>query len=236
MGLWLAIGGLLGVVLAPLVLALRRPLPAETRGHAQGFYIAELAELDRERQQGLISPAEHESARLEVARRLLAAAGRAPAVPAPALHRWPILAAAALTSLAAILLYLRVGSPGLPAAPIAARIADARALIARLHAEMSALVGDPTPLWRADIMLGSAEGDRQNWLAAATAWKAALAIHFDATLAAQTAEAETRAHGRVTPDAATLYRRALAAAPADAPWRAAAEMRLKEAAQSRAGR
>ena len=63
-------------------------------------------------------------------------------------------------------------------------------------------------------------------MGAAKAWQRALANRFDPTLAAETAEAMTEANGHVTPAAAALFRRALAAAPADAPWRGMVERRL----------
>jgi cytochrome c-type biogenesis protein CcmH len=62
--------------------------------------------------------------------------------------------------------------------------------------------------------------------AAAEAWRTALGIRFDATLAVETAEAITESSGGVTDEAAALFRRALADAPPDAPWRPMAEKRL----------
>ncbi len=225
--LWGAIVVLAGASLMPLLLTLRRAPPAVRPSPALAFYRDQLAELDRERDDGLISPNEHKEARLEIERRLLAAATPTAAPAAPS-HRWPILAASAIIPLLALLLYLDLGSPGLPAAPFAPRIAHDRAIIANLIGQLPNLAGDPRSLWRAQVTIGSAQSDLQNWSAAASAWNAALAIHFDPTLAAQTAEVETRAHGKVTPEAAALFRSALAMAPPDAPWRAAAEARLRE--------
>ena len=76
------------------------------------------------------------------------------------------------------------------------------------------------------ILLGGAEARLGNMPEAADAWQKALAAKFDPTLAAETAEAMTEATGHVTPAAEALFRRALAAAPADAPWRAMVERRL----------
>ena len=47
-------------------------------------------------------------------------------------------------------------------------------------------------------------------------------------LAAMAADAASRAEGRISPDSAALFRQALAAAPADAPWRSVVEQRLAE--------
>jgi cytochrome c-type biogenesis protein CcmH len=63
---------------------------------------------------------------------------------------------------------------------------------------------------------------------AATAWCTALDTRFDPTLAAEAGEALTESAGHVTDQAATLFRRALADSPADAPWRPMAEKRLAQ--------
>jgi cytochrome c-type biogenesis protein CcmH len=63
---------------------------------------------------------------------------------------------------------------------------------------------------------------------AAEAWHKALDGRFDPMLAAQTAEAMTRVNGQVNSESAALFRRALAEAPADAPWRSIVERRLAE--------
>ena len=78
-------------------------------------------------------------------------------------------------------------------------------------------------------MLGNVEESRGNDAAAAEAWRTALAGRFDATLATRTAEAAIRAEGGMSASSAALFRRALAAAPPDAPWRAAVEQRLAQA-------
>ena len=225
--LWVAIVVLAGTALIPLLLTLRRARPGVRPSPALALYRDQLAELDRERDEGLISPNECRGARLEIERRLLAAAVPT-AKRTTSSHRWPILAASVIIPLLALSFYLGVGSPGLPAAPLAPRIRHDHAIIAELTRQVPNLAGDPRSLWQAQVMIGSAESDLGNWSAAASAWHAALAIHFDPTLAAQTAEAETRARGKVTAEAAALFRSALATAPADARWRSAAEARLRE--------
>ena len=79
------------------------------------------------------------------------------------------------------------------------------------------------------MLLGNAEVSRGRLSAAADAWRTALATRFDPTLAAEAAEAISETEGRVTDEAAGLFRRALAEAPADAPWRPMAQKRLSEA-------
>lgn len=226
--IWVAILVLSAAALAPALAGLRRATPAAPPSPETAFHRAQLAELERERDDGLISPAEYAAARLEVQRRLLAAAA-SDTGPTMGSRRWPLLVAAVIVPLAALSLYLRVGSPGVPAAPLAARLAHDRSVIAELTQRLSGIANDPAALWRAQVIIGSAESDMGDWAKAAAAWNAALAIHFDPMLAAQAAEAETRAQGGVTQKAAALFRAALAAAPADAPWRAAAEARLREA-------
>ncbi len=78
------------------------------------------------------------------------------------------------------------------------------------------------------MLLGNAEASRGRFQEAADAWRIALTVRFDPTIAAEAAEAITEVNGRVTEEAAVLFRRALAAAPADAPWRPMAERRLSE--------
>lgn len=229
--LWLAILVLVVLALAPMLCDQRRASRTGPSPSGVAFYRGQLAELDRERDGGLISPAEHRAARLEVARRLLSADAEAPRVSFASSRRWPAWAAAAMVPLAAFLLYLRVGSPGLPAAPFAPRIAHDRAVIASLTQRLAEVSRDPQELWQTEVVIGSAEADMGQRAEAAAAWRRALAIHFDPTLAAQTAEAETEAAGEVTRQAAALFRAALAAAPANAPWRAAAAARLGEGAE-----
>ena len=78
------------------------------------------------------------------------------------------------------------------------------------------------------VLLGNVEEARGNDTAAAAAWRTALQGRFDPALAARAAEATVRAEGGVSPGSAALFRRALAAAPPDAPWRSAVEQRLAE--------
>lgn len=124
--LWLSFA----VLSAAVAGALLRPLmrSAQQDAHATSSDVAvyrdQLAEIDADRERGLISPAEAESARTEVARRLLAAAEKAKAESAAGqsatLRRQVRDATAVLVPLAAIALYLNLGSPGLPQRPYVA--------------------------------------------------------------------------------------------------------------------
>ena len=79
---------------------------------------------------------------------------------------------------------------------------------------------------RGYVMLGELNLAQGDLVGAASSWQVALDASFDPTLAARTADVLSAAAGHVTPEAAALFRRALAAAPPDAPWRSYAEQRL----------
>lgn len=223
------------LALTPLALGLRRQGSVRgRRGAAMALHRAQLAELDRDLAEGRIGPTEHDAAALEVQRRLLAAAALEEATPqrgSPA----PVLIALLMVPFGALALYLVNGMPNMPSMPIAERRAidaaqekRAEALIGQLRARL-ALIDPHSPQAREGyILLGNAEAERAHWQAAATAYNEALAAGFDPTTAAKAAETMTRAAGKVTPEAAALFRRALAAAPADASWRSLVEQRLKE--------
>jgi len=236
--IWLAIVLLAAIALAPLALSLRRVATARGRQEAAiALHRAQLAELDRDRAEGRIGAPEHASAVLEVQRRLLAAAGSADAAPR-ASSRGPVLVAVALVPLGAVVLYLLGGSPELPSVPLAERIAAERArdaqaatLIAQLRRRLEELDPHSEQARQGYILLGNAEATRGRLQEAADAWRVALATRFDPTIAAEAAEALTEVNGRVTEEAAALFRRALDGAAADAPWRPMAQKRLSEAKQ-----
>ena len=233
--IWLAIALLAVVALAPLALSLRRAVSARSRGEAAvALHRAQLAELDRDLADGRIAPAEHANAILEVQRRLLAAADSGDSGPR-ASSRSPVLFALLLVPVGAFALYLVGGSPWLPAAPLADRIAAAHqraeqeaALIAQLRQRLAEVDPHSDRARQGYILLGNAEASRGRLKEAADAWRTALATRFDPTIAAETAEAITEVNGHVTEEAATLFRRALAESPADAAWRPMAQKRLSE--------
>ncbi len=233
--IWLAIALLAAVALTPLALSLRGTAAARGRQEAAvALHRAQLSELDRDLADGRIATTEHASAVLEVQRRLLAAAGSTEAGPRVS-SRVPVLLALLVVPIGAFALYLTGGSPGLPAVPLADRIAVAReremqeaALIAQLRQRLTQLDPHSDQARQGYVLLGNAEASRGHLQEAADAWRTALATRFDPTIAAEAAEAITEMHGRVTEEAATLFRQALAASPADAPWRPMAQKRLSE--------
>lgn len=231
--IWLAIAGLAALALAPLAFSLVRTGRARGRREsALALHRAQLAELDRDLADQRIGVPEHAAAVLEVQRRMLAEAGREEPGAVPA-GRSPLWAALVLVPVGALALYLVGGSPELPAAPLAARIAAAEArarkeivLIDELKVALTKLDPMSDRARKGYILLGNAEARLGNMTDAAAAWQKALVARFDPTLAAETAEAMTEAEGHVTPAAGALFRRALAEAPASAPWRAMVERRL----------
>jgi cytochrome c-type biogenesis protein CcmH len=123
---------ILALMTGAAVLAVLWPLGRESGPQAgtdestdAAFYKAQLAEIDRDAERGLIEPAEAETARVEAARRLLAARRRETAsTGGGASHTRRRLAAVVAIVLIPALslgLYLEVGNPGLPGMPLAFR-------------------------------------------------------------------------------------------------------------------
>jgi cytochrome c-type biogenesis protein CcmH len=126
MTFWLAFAVMTAAAVLCVLWPLARAKPALASGAEIAVYKDQIAEVSRDRAAGLIGAPEAEAARLEISRRLLAAADRAP----PDRHtkdepsRRRAVAAAALLAfpLGAGALYFALGSPGLPDQPLAARL------------------------------------------------------------------------------------------------------------------
>ncbi|WP_018094556.1 c-type cytochrome biogenesis protein CcmI [Sinorhizobium meliloti] len=128
---WILVAILTAAVAAVLLLPLMRavePLPSR-HSHDIEVYRDQLGELARDREAGLIGSDEAELARAEIARRMLAASAADQAVA----ERTPkrllsnrLAQAFIFLCLPAVglCLYLTTGSPGVPAQPLAARLAD----------------------------------------------------------------------------------------------------------------
>lgn len=130
-----------GALLVPL---LRKHVSSSDRFDGElAIYRDQLAEIERSRAAGAIPESEANAARLEIERRILAAADDAKPATAtsPTLHRLLPPALALAIPLFALGLYLKIGHPGLPAAPFVAGTApqaDQPVDIARLVAEARA--------------------------------------------------------------------------------------------------
>lgn len=149
MVLWILFAVLAAAVVWAVSRPLLAPLPASspTDDGEIAVYRDQLAEIEAEREQGLLAGPEAEGARVELARRLIRHAEeqeRSAAVSGDARSSVPkaALYAAAALPVVGILLYLAIGSPQLPSRPYAARMetpieqATADDLIARVEAHM----------------------------------------------------------------------------------------------------
>lgn len=119
---------LCALCVALIVLALRRGRVPETEGRRDlQVYADQLAALEGEVARGLVSQAEAERLRVEIARRLLDSdkAARAPMAPAPQGARRVALALIAAVPLVAGLVYWQAGAPLFPDQPLANRFAEA---------------------------------------------------------------------------------------------------------------
>ncbi|MGV3635324.1 MAG: c-type cytochrome biogenesis protein CcmI [Pseudorhodoplanes sp.] len=124
---------ILALMTAAAIFAVLWPLsrrPKEEAGDGQdvAVYRDQLDEVERDRKAGLIADSEADAARVEISRRLLAAAESAgkPAATGSASSLWRRRAAALialiLLPVLAGALYIRWGSPQLPGAPLAGRM------------------------------------------------------------------------------------------------------------------
>jgi cytochrome c-type biogenesis protein CcmH len=111
-----------GVLLVPLLRA--RVASTNRLDNDLAIYRDQLAELERERAAGRLSESDATAARIEIERRILAAADKDSASapkPAATLHRYLPPALCLLVPAFALGLYLDIGQPGLPSAPFIPR-------------------------------------------------------------------------------------------------------------------
>jgi cytochrome c-type biogenesis protein CcmH len=241
--IWVFIVLVAAVALAPFGWAIWRGGQVRSRREAAlALHRAQLDELDRDLAEGRLLETEHAAARLEVQRRLIAeaelsedGAGRSGST--------AVVLTAVLVPVLALFLYVVDGMPNYRAVAAAAQQEAAKQadeantmrdseLVMRLQTVLATMDPADERTRKGYIMLGNAELKIGQLPEAAEAWKKALASKFDPTLGAETAEILTDSAGRVTPEAAALFKRALAEAPADVAWRKAAEKRLAEAGGS----
>lgn len=145
--LWFLFAVMTGVALLAVVIPLsRRPREAGRSEHDLAIYRDQLAAVDGDVARGVLRAEEAEAARVEISRRLLAAADRAETAgaTAPSLAARSRLAMGLAATLVAVSLggYLLLGSPGLPGQPLAERQArpveqqDVELLISRIEAHL----------------------------------------------------------------------------------------------------
>ncbi len=240
--IWLGLAAVTILALIPLAWSVLLGARLRSRRDAAlALHRLQLQELDRDLAEHRLLPPEHAAAKLEVQRRLLAEAEQVSEASPRTSGPWPVITTAVLVPLLALLIYAADG--GTPdyqararqaaaeareAARSGAQVQDA-ALVARLRATLGTMDPHSETARRGYVMLGNAELSMGHLPEAASAWRQALAVRFDPSLGAETAEAITEAGAHVTPEAAALFKRALAEAPADVPWRKDAEKRVAEA-------
>jgi cytochrome c-type biogenesis protein CcmH len=232
--LWLALGAITALTVWMLLRPiLRRGTASPPRAdYDLEVYRDQLDELKREVGRGVIAGEEAQAAEREIARRLLAAAVLEDR-PIPIAHarpdasggtsrRWATFGIVALMPIAAFVLYLAVGAPGLPDYPFAARPG------------VGASAGMPEigeAIARLEARLKETPDDREGWSLLARTY-AALSRFKEAADAyrhvvelsgerpdALSAYAEMRvmeAHGQVGEEARTFFEKALAKNPGDA--------------------
>ncbi len=235
--IWLALLPLVALTLLPFALSLR---PGATlrdyRPVALALHRAQLGELARERDAGRLNPTEYDAALLEIQRRLLAA-DQTPTPRAKPPLSFPLTTLVPLLPLLALLLYLPSGEPNMP--EMLTQLAERRKVVVRQLAEENGLITElRRQLTEIDVgseqgrqghvLLGNAEMRRGNMKEAADAWRAALDAGFDPAVAVLAGAAIIQAEGKLTVEAAVLFRRALAEGSPDAPWRPMVERRLRE--------
>ena len=153
MTLWVILSLMTAMALAAVIWPLARGRSLRAASSDLAVYRDQLEEIERDRADGRIGHDEFEAARVEVSRRLLAAANAAEPVAAePATggrRRIAALVAAAIAiPLLAAPLYALLGSPDLPGEPVAGRDAapgqanSIGALIAKIEAHLEENPGD----------------------------------------------------------------------------------------------
>jgi cytochrome c-type biogenesis protein CcmH len=125
MALWFPLALMTAVAVFVVLWPLGRKRLAPAAGGDLAVYRDQMRELERDHSAGLIGLAEAEAARVEISRRMLAAADAQGQAPSAVLVPWRrrLIAVAALVALplGAIALYLALGVPGYPDQPLAAR-------------------------------------------------------------------------------------------------------------------
>ena len=190
---------------AAVVILLVRPLmrqapPADAAGSDLAVYRDQLAEIGRDRDRGLVEPAEAAALETEIGRRMLAAARSADAAPSRTKAAKRLTAGMALTvPLAAIAIYLAVGQPDLPGQPLAERQispeADPAKILAAVEQVRSKLKLDESDLERW-IVVGQAYAKLGRPRDAVDAFRAAARIMpNDPSISAMLGEALIAADG-----------------------------------------
>lgn len=261
MTLWFVFALMTVAAIFAVLWPLSRAGRSENGGSEVVVYRDQLAEVDRDMAAGVIGAAEADAARVEISRRLLAAADQSGREPPPRgnLRLRRVAATLALVGLPVLAasFYLTLGSPRLADFPLAerTRVADANQPLANLVAQVeSHLEKNPTDgrgwvvlapvlsrlgryddavrAYRNAITYAGENADRRADLGEAlmgtaggvvtteakAEFERAMALNADDAKAGYFLGLAAEQDGR-KPDAAAIWQKMLAKAPADAPWR-----------------
>lgn len=146
MDIWIVMALMTGAAVLLLLMPLARNRSGALRNADDvAFYKAQIAEIDRDTQAGLIGAAEAETARAEAARRLLRAGGEqtAPGKEPAARTKFASFIALLAVPATALPLYLYQGAPAMPDRPLAERrsadpaAVDIAEAVARIEAHLA---------------------------------------------------------------------------------------------------
>jgi cytochrome c-type biogenesis protein CcmH len=225
--LWVIFALMTAAAIFAVVWPLGRASRASAGGSDLAVYKDQLKEIDSDRACGLIGEAEAEAARLEISRRLLAAADAPSGASAAATgslrserRRVAAVAALAVLTLGPLGFYIALGSPNIPGEPAFARVTTPKG-----HESIASLVS------QVEAHLATSPNDGAGWAVLAPVYtrlgrfddavqarkKALLLNGPTATREADLGEAETAAaNGVVTAEAKAAFERAVASDPKEA--------------------
>jgi cytochrome c-type biogenesis protein CcmH len=219
--LWVIFALMTAAAIFAVVWPLGRASRASAGGSDLAVYKDQLKEIDSDRACGLIGEAEAEAARLEISRRLLAAADAPSGASAAATgslrserRRVAAVAALAVLTLGPLGFYIALGSPNIPGEPAFARVTTPKG-----HESIASLVS------QVEAHLATSPNDGAGWEVLAPVYtrlgrfrkKALLLNGPTATREADLGEAETAAaNGVVTAEAKAAFERAVASDPKEA--------------------
>ncbi|MBV8537321.1 MAG: c-type cytochrome biogenesis protein CcmI [Alphaproteobacteria bacterium] len=219
-----------------------RTAPASRAAYDLEIYRDQLAEVERDQKRGLIGADEAQAARLEIARRALAAdaAAKVDAPPPAARGHTPrlVMIAAGAAPLLALLIYLGLGSPTLPSHVFVAQQQPAghSGQDAELVAQLETRMKDHPDDVQGWILLARSYRTMGRTADASRAWREVIerapnpgeyaGLYAEALVAA--------ADGMVTPEAQSRFQQALAADPLDPRARYYLGLAKAQAGESRA--
>jgi cytochrome c-type biogenesis protein CcmH len=225
MTLWLILSALTFAVLAALLIPmLRRPIAGVERlGYDLAVYRDQLVELDRDGERGLMSAEQIAASRTEISRRMLGAEiADAPSAARRSVTatRWLRLIGAmtvlVVLPLGSLGLYSRLGAPGLPDQPFAARQNSPEFQMTAQAAKLSAQLAQ-TPDATGFVLLGQTLQSLRRPAEAVQAFRRAIALgSTDSEVYASLGEALVMAdQGGVGPDARAAFFQVLRSEPGD---------------------